>query len=82
MINPLLRGYTWSSLKIGELKGHIGLIHEVVLDKYLREHPRPESVEYYLCDLPMMIKACTRVLAQLDFPAHQLAYDEFRTGCQ
>jgi Na+-transporting NADH:ubiquinone oxidoreductase subunit NqrF len=55
----------------------VGFIHEVVLDKYLREHPRPGSVEYYLCGPPMMIKACTRMLAALDVPTHQIAFDEF-----
>ncbi len=57
--------------------GHTGFIHEVVLDKYLRDHPRPESVEYYLCGPPTMIKACTRMLAEIDVPTHQIAYDEF-----
>ena len=44
--------------------GHTGLIHEVVLEKYLREHPNPEAAEYYLCGPPMMIKACNRMLGQ------------------
>jgi len=57
--------------------GHVGFIHEVALDKYLREHPHPESVEYYLCGPPMMIKACIRMLAEIDVPTHQIAYDEF-----
>ncbi len=58
-------------------QGHTGFIHEVVLEKYLQTHPRPESVEYYLCGPPMMIRACTRMLAALDVPGHQIAYDEF-----
>ena len=57
--------------------GHVGFIHEVVLDQYLRQHPSPESVEYYLCGPPLMIKACTRMLANLDVSAHQISYDEF-----
>lgn len=57
--------------------GHVGFIHEVVLDKYLRDHPRPASAEYYLCGPPMMIKACTRMLANINVPTHQVAYDEF-----
>jgi MocE subfamily Rieske [2Fe-2S] domain protein len=66
-----------SPLPEDEWPGHIGFIHEVVLEQYLREHPRPESVEYYLCGPPMMIKACTRMLEKLNVPAHQIAYDEF-----
>jgi MocE subfamily Rieske [2Fe-2S] domain protein len=57
--------------------GHVGFIHEVVLDKYLRDHPRPASAEYYLCGPPMMIKACTRMLADINVATHQIAYDEF-----
>jgi Na+-transporting NADH:ubiquinone oxidoreductase subunit NqrF len=34
-------------------------------------------VEYYLCGPPMMIKACTKMLADLGVPPHQIAYDEF-----
>jgi Na+-transporting NADH:ubiquinone oxidoreductase subunit NqrF len=54
-----------------------GFIHEVVLGEYLREHPNPGSVEYYLCGPPMMIKACTAMLAKLDVPASRISYDEF-----
>jgi Na+-transporting NADH:ubiquinone oxidoreductase subunit F len=57
--------------------GHLGFIHEVVLEKYLREHTNPEGVEYYLCGPPMMIKACTRMLADIGVPTHHIAYDEF-----
>ncbi|MFZ1938483.1 MAG: NADH:ubiquinone reductase (Na(+)-transporting) subunit F [Terracidiphilus sp.] len=57
--------------------GHTGFIHEVVLEKYLREHPNPESSEYYLCGPPLMIKACKRMLENLGVPERQIAYDEF-----
>jgi Na+-transporting NADH:ubiquinone oxidoreductase subunit F len=57
--------------------GHSGFIHEVVLEKHLREHPNPETAEYYLCGPPMMIKACNRMLADLGVPERQIAYDEF-----
>ena len=64
-----LDGDNWS--------GHVGFIHEVVLEKYLRGHANPESAEFYLCGPPMMIKACTRMLASLGVPERQIAYDEF-----
>ncbi|MGH9616899.1 MAG: NADH:ubiquinone reductase (Na(+)-transporting) subunit F [Acidobacteriaceae bacterium] len=57
--------------------GHIGFVHEVVLEKYLRDHPNPEAAEYYLCGPPMMIKACNQMLASVGVPAKQIAYDEF-----
>ncbi len=57
--------------------GRIGFIHEVVLENYLRTHPNPRAVEYYLCGPPMMIKACTKMLAGLGVAPNQIAYDEF-----
>lgn len=57
--------------------GPTGFIHEVVLADYLRTHPNPKAVEYYLCGPPMMIKACTTMLTALSVPAGQIAYDEF-----
>lgn len=57
--------------------GHEGFIHQVVLEKYLRDHPSPETAEYYLCGPPQMIKACIKMLESLAVPSHQIAYDEF-----
>ncbi len=57
--------------------GRVGFIHEVVLNDYLSSHANPGGVEYYLCGPPMMIKACTRVLAELGVPESQISYDEF-----
>ena len=57
--------------------GHEGFIHEVVLEKYLRDHPHPEAAEYYLCGPPQMIKACNRMLESIGVSARQIAYDEF-----
>ena len=57
--------------------GRVGFIHEVVLNDYLKSHANPAGVEYYLCGPPMMIKACTRVLAELGVPESQISYDEF-----
>jgi Na+-transporting NADH:ubiquinone oxidoreductase subunit F len=56
---------------------YLGFIHEVVLENHLRSHAHAAAVEYYLCGPPMMIKACTKVLAELGVPADQIAYDEF-----
>ncbi len=57
--------------------GHLGFIHEVVLENYLSSHANPAAAEYYLCGPPMMIKACTRMLADLGVPVSQISYDEF-----
>jgi MocE subfamily Rieske [2Fe-2S] domain protein len=57
--------------------GHLGFIHEVVMEKYLCMHANPKALEYYLCGPPMMIKACTKMLADVGVPANQISYDEF-----
>jgi Na+-transporting NADH:ubiquinone oxidoreductase subunit F len=57
--------------------GYLGFIHEVVLNEYLRGHANPEGLEYYLCGPPMMIKAYTRMLAEIGVPTNHIAYDEF-----
>jgi Na(+)-translocating NADH:ubiquinone oxidoreductase F subunit len=66
-----------SPLPEDEWTGYTGLIHEVVQERYLREHRNPQAVEYYLCGPPMMIRACTKMLAGMGVPPHQVAYDEF-----
>jgi Na(+)-translocating NADH:ubiquinone oxidoreductase F subunit len=55
----------------------VGFIHEVLFEEYLRNHPNPAAVEYYLCGPPMMIKSCTKMLDTLGVPLHQVAFDEF-----
>jgi Na+-transporting NADH:ubiquinone oxidoreductase subunit F len=57
--------------------GEVGFIHEVLRVKYLGSHPNPTAVEYYLCGPPMMIKACKKMLAELDVSLQHIAYDEF-----
>ncbi len=57
--------------------GTTGFIHEVVLNQYLRDHPNPSAVEFYLCGPPQMIKACTKMLATLGATPQQIAFDEF-----
>jgi Na+-transporting NADH:ubiquinone oxidoreductase subunit F len=56
---------------------HTGLIHEVVLEQHLKNHPNPKAAEYYLCGPPMMIKACRKMLGELGVQAGSIAYDEF-----
>lgn len=66
-----------SPLSDDHWNGHTGFIHDVVWAQYLKDHPSPTSVEYYLCGPPMMIKACNRMLSDLGVNTHQIAYDEF-----
>ena len=60
-----------------EWDGHLGFIHQVVLEKYLSQHDNPQAVEYYLCGPPLMIKACTKMLADLGVSSSHISYDEF-----
>ena len=57
--------------------GHRGLIHDVVLEQYLKSHVNLRAVEFYLCGPPQMIAACRKMLAGLGVAESQIAYDEF-----
>jgi Na(+)-translocating NADH:ubiquinone oxidoreductase F subunit len=78
-VNPNFRFHLALSSPLAEdaWTGHVGFIHQVVHDHYLREHSNPASAEYYLCGPPMMIKACTRMLDSVGVSIQQIAYDEF-----
>jgi len=57
--------------------GDCGLIHEVVLEQYLKAHENLGAIEYYLCGPPMMVQACLKMLEGLHVDAGQIAFDEF-----
>ncbi len=58
-------------------EGQTGFIHQVVHDVYLKDHPEPEEIEYYLCGPPLMLNAIRIMLEDLGVPAENIAYDEF-----
>jgi len=57
--------------------GHTGFIHQCLLDNYLRSHPNPNEIEYYLCGPPAMVKAAQKMLADLGVQEEMIAFDEF-----
>ncbi len=57
--------------------GYTGFIHQVVYDHYLKDHPAPEDIEYYLCGPPMMLKACMHMLDELGVEPENIAFDDF-----
>ncbi|MBN1441863.1 MAG: NADH:ubiquinone reductase (Na(+)-transporting) subunit F [Planctomycetes bacterium] len=57
--------------------GPTGFIHAVVRDNYLKSHPAPEDIEYYLCGPPMMNKACINMLLDLGVERDSIMLDEF-----
>jgi Na+-transporting NADH:ubiquinone oxidoreductase subunit F len=57
--------------------GYTGFIHDIVLKNYLRDHPAPEDVEYYLCGPPMMNSAVINMLQDLGVEDDHIALDDF-----
>ena len=60
-----------------EWTGKTGFIHQVLYDNYLKDHPAPEDVEYYLCGPPMMLKACMDMLDSLGVERENILFDDF-----
>ena len=58
-------------------QGAVGFIHEVLREQYLKDHPAPESCEYYLCGPPMMMRATRVMLEELGVEADNIRYDDF-----
>ncbi|MDY3979667.1 MAG: NADH:ubiquinone reductase (Na(+)-transporting) subunit F [Tidjanibacter sp.] len=56
---------------------YIGFIHNVIYNNYLKNHPAPEDIEYYLCGPPMMISATVSMLDNLGVPPENILYDNF-----
>ncbi len=57
--------------------GYVGFIHQVLYDNYLRDHPAPEDIEYYLCGPPMMNQAVFKLLDDLGVEKENIAFDDF-----
>jgi len=57
--------------------GYVGFIHQVIYDNYLKNHPDPEEIEYYLCGPPMMNDAVQKMLDELGVPQEMIAFDDF-----
>jgi len=57
--------------------GLTGFIHQVVLEQYLKSHPAPEDVEYYLCGPPQMLQACMDMLDGLGVERENVLFDDF-----
>lgn len=57
--------------------GYTGFIHQVVLENYLKEHPAPEDIEYYLCGPPMMNAAVFKMLDDLGVEPENIRFDDF-----
>jgi Na+-transporting NADH:ubiquinone oxidoreductase subunit F len=56
---------------------HKGLIHELVLEKYLKSHPNPRSIEFYICGPQLMTAAVYKMLEELGVSHEMIASDSF-----
>jgi len=65
------------SLDDKEGDGYVGFIHQVVYDNYLKDHPEPEEIEYYLCGPPMMNSSVLKMLEDLGVPKENVRFDDF-----
>ncbi len=57
--------------------GYKGFIHQVLLDEYLKKHPAPEDIEYYICGPPLMLQAVLKMLDDLGVQPENIAFDDF-----
>ena len=57
--------------------GPTGFIHQVIFDQYLKNHPEPDEIEYYLCGPPAMTNAVVKMLDSLGVPPEMIRYDNF-----
>jgi Na+-transporting NADH:ubiquinone oxidoreductase subunit F len=58
-------------------QGLTGFIHQVLYDNYLKDHPAPEDINYYMCGPPMMAKAVMEMLENLGVEPESIHFDDF-----
>ena len=58
-------------------EGYTGFIHQVLYDNYLKDHPAPEDVEFYMCGPPMMNAAVIKMLEDLGVERENILLDDF-----
>ena len=49
-----------------------GFVHDVLNRTYLKDHPAPEDIRYFLCGPPMMVSSVTGLLDSLGVPAQSI----------
>ncbi|WPP53058.1 NADH:ubiquinone reductase (Na(+)-transporting) subunit F [Catalinimonas niigatensis] len=58
-------------------KGYTGFIHQALYDNYLKDHPEPDEVEFYLCGPPLMNAAVLKMLDDMGVPSENIRFDDF-----
>lgn len=54
-----------------------GFVHQVMFDTYLKNHPAPEDIEYYMCGPGPMSDAVVDMLDNLGVASENILYDDF-----
>lgn len=54
-----------------------GFVHQVIYDTYLKSHPAPEDIEYYMCGPGPMSNAVNKMLDSLGVDKENIHYDNF-----
>ena len=54
-----------------------GFVHEVMYEKYLKDHESPEDIEYYMCGPGPMSNAVNNMLYNLGVEPESVHYDNF-----
>ena len=54
-----------------------GFVHQVMYEKYLKDHPAPEDIEYYMCGPAPMSNAVNKMLYDLGVEPSSIHYDNF-----
>jgi Na+-transporting NADH:ubiquinone oxidoreductase subunit F len=57
--------------------GPVGFIHQVLYDNYLKDHPAPEDIEYYMCGPGPMTRAVIAMLLDLGVDRENIMLDDF-----
>jgi len=74
--------FSWTAALSGQesdekWQGPRGMIHQVVLDNCLKNHPNIDACEFYICGPPAMLMATLEMLAELGVQAAAIRYDDF-----
>lgn len=54
-----------------------GFVHQVMYEKYLKDHETPEDIEYYMCGPGPMSKAVVGMLDSLGVERESILFDDF-----
>ncbi|MCG6929597.1 MAG: NADH:ubiquinone reductase (Na(+)-transporting) subunit F [Desulfofustis sp.] len=58
-------------------EGYTGFIHQVLFENYLKDHPAPEDIHYYICGPPMMLASVLEMLDNLGVERENIHFDDF-----